>query len=121
MIRRPPRSTLFPYTTLFRSPVVTIGPASAQAATTPAQLLPPAGNVRGVSQSEIKLGMVIPTSRPVKESGRQLKLGVETAFNRVNEAGGINGRMLKLVTADDGYDPSRTLDAMRQLYDREQV
>src|SRR3989441_12223202 len=24
MIRRPPRSTLFPYTTLFRSPVVTI-------------------------------------------------------------------------------------------------
>ena len=102
-------------------PVVTIGPASAQAATTPAQLLPPAGNVRGVSQSEIKLGMVIPTSGPVKESGRQLKLGVETAFNRVNEAGGINGRKLKLVTADDGYDPSRTLDAMKQLYEREKV
>src|SRR2546422_7400344 len=27
MIRRPPRSTLFPYTTLFRSPVGTIQPA----------------------------------------------------------------------------------------------
>src|SRR3712207_7528182 len=26
MIRRPPRSTLFPYTTLFRSPVSLIGP-----------------------------------------------------------------------------------------------
>src|SRR2546426_2011074 len=26
MIRRPPRSTLFPYTTLFRSPVDRIGP-----------------------------------------------------------------------------------------------
>src|ERR1039457_7603288 len=26
MIRRPPRSTLFPYTTLFRSPVLTVGP-----------------------------------------------------------------------------------------------
>src|SRR2546422_8931499 len=25
MIRRPPRSTLFPYTTLFRSPVITLG------------------------------------------------------------------------------------------------
>src|SRR5256885_8766253 len=25
MIRRPPRSTLFPYTTLFRSPIVTAG------------------------------------------------------------------------------------------------
>src|SRR5260370_35892461 len=27
MIRRPPRSTLFPYTTLFRSPLVVGGPA----------------------------------------------------------------------------------------------
>src|SRR2546425_2456939 len=27
MIRRPPRSTLFPYTTLFRSPLATLGPA----------------------------------------------------------------------------------------------
>src|SRR2546426_8577449 len=29
MIRRPPRSTLFPYTTLFRSPSVTVNPAAA--------------------------------------------------------------------------------------------
>src|ERR1017187_2813309 len=28
IIRRPPRSTLFPYTTLFRSPVVQVGPTS---------------------------------------------------------------------------------------------
>src|SRR2546430_10171049 len=26
MIRRPPRSTLFPYTTLFRSPYIPVGP-----------------------------------------------------------------------------------------------
>ncbi|MGC2780400.1 MAG: ABC transporter substrate-binding protein, partial [Bradyrhizobium sp.] len=102
-------------------PVVTIGPSSAQAATAPAQILAPAGNVRGVTQSEIKFGMVIPYGGPVKESGRLLKIGVEAAFNRSNEAGGISGRMLKLVTADDGYDPARTLDAMKQLYDKEQV
>src|SRR3712207_7601692 len=29
MIRRPPRSTLFPYTTLFRSKVCALGPAGA--------------------------------------------------------------------------------------------
>src|SRR5688572_31701100 len=28
MLRRPPRSTLFPYTTLFRSPVVSVLPAT---------------------------------------------------------------------------------------------
>jgi ABC-type branched-subunit amino acid transport system substrate-binding protein len=50
-----------------------------------------------------------------------MKLGVETAFNRVNDAGGIDGRMLRLVAADDGYEPSRTLDAMKQLYDKDQV
>src|SRR5256885_13279911 len=31
MIRRPPRSTLFPYTTLFRSRIVPLGTAAAQA------------------------------------------------------------------------------------------
>src|SRR5438309_4798549 len=30
MLRRPPRSTLFPYTTLFRSVVVVAGPSSAR-------------------------------------------------------------------------------------------
>jgi branched-chain amino acid transport system substrate-binding protein len=29
--------------------------------------------------------------------------------------------MLKLIAADDGYEPARTLDAMKQLYDKDQV
>src|SRR5688572_32458426 len=37
MIRRPPRSTLFPYTTLFRSPV-TKGSCGARATTAPIRL-----------------------------------------------------------------------------------
>ncbi|WP_257167358.1 ABC transporter substrate-binding protein [Bradyrhizobium sp. SRS-191] len=102
-------------------PGVTIAPSAAVAATAPAQILPPVVETRGVTQSDIKFGMVIPHSGPVKESGRQLKIGVEAAFNRVNESGGVNGRVLKLVTADDGYDPARTLDAMKQLYEKEQV
>src|SRR2546430_10948699 len=35
MIRRPPRSTLFPYTTLFRSPSPLIAPASESPTATP--------------------------------------------------------------------------------------
>ena len=50
-----------------------------------------------------------------------MKLGIDAAFNRVNDAGGVEGRMLKLISADDGYEPSRTADAMKQLYDKEQV
>jgi len=50
-----------------------------------------------------------------------MKLGIDTAFNRINGAGGVNGRMLRLVAADDGYEPSRTLDGMKQLYEKDQV
>ena len=50
-----------------------------------------------------------------------MKLGIETAFNRINDGGGVDGRMLKLFAADDGYEPGRTLDAMKQLYEKDQV
>ena len=81
----------------------------------------PAGAVRGVSDREIKFGMVLPFSGARKEAGRQMKMGIEAAFNRTNDAGGIEGRMLRLVAADDGYEPSRTTEAMKQLYEKEQV
>src|SRR5690348_17697267 len=44
MIRRPPRSTLFPYTTLFRSPVQ-VGPACNRIIASPPIQLPPVLNV----------------------------------------------------------------------------
>jgi ABC-type branched-subunit amino acid transport system substrate-binding protein len=50
-----------------------------------------------------------------------MKLGIDTAFNRINDSGGIDGRMLKLIAADDGYEPSHTLDGMKQLYEKDQV
>ncbi len=76
---------------------------------------------RGISDREIRMGMAAPFSGPAKELGRQMKQGIETAFNGVNEAGGIHGRRLTLVTADDGYEPNRTADAMKALYEKEQV
>jgi ABC-type branched-subunit amino acid transport system substrate-binding protein len=77
--------------------------------------------VRGVTDKEIRFGIVGPFSGSARELGRQMKLGIDTAFNRTNDAGGVNGRMLRLLAADDGYEPSRTLDAMKQLYDKDQV
>jgi branched-chain amino acid transport system substrate-binding protein len=76
---------------------------------------------QGVTDTEIRFGMAAPFSGPAKEMGRQLKLGIETAFAAVNDGGGVEGRQLKLVTADDGYEPSRTLNAMKDLYEKNQV
>jgi len=86
-----------------------------------AALPPPGSTINGISEREIRFGMVLPSSGARKEAGRQMKLGIEAAFNRANDAGGINGRVLRLVTADDGYEPSRTLNAMRQLLEKDQV
>ncbi len=102
-----------------------IAPSSATAATAPTAPLPspPAltSTARGVTANEIRFGIVGPFSGPAKELGHQMKLGIDTAFSRVNDAGGVDGRMLKLVSADDGYEPTRTLDAMKQLYEKDQV
>ena len=50
-----------------------------------------------------------------------MKLGIKSAFNSINDAGGINGRQLRLVVADDGYEPTRTVETMKQLYENQQV
>jgi ABC-type branched-subunit amino acid transport system substrate-binding protein len=76
---------------------------------------------RGVTETEIRFGMSGPFSGSAKELGRQMKLGVETAFNVVNDAGGVHGRQVKLVAIDDGYEPTRTAETMKQLYEKDQV
>lgn len=77
--------------------------------------------VWGVSEKEIRFGMAAPFTGTSKEFGRQLKMGAETAFNLVNGSGGVNGRQLKLISADDGYDPARTRDVVKRLHEQDQV
>src|SRR5262245_28877614 len=82
---------------------------------------PRAAAVRGVTDSEIRFGIAAPFSGPAKELGRQMKLGVDTVFGAINDAGGINGRQLRLIAVDDGYEPSRTLGAMKDLVEKQGV
>jgi len=81
----------------------------------------PVSAVRGVSDTEIRFGITAAFTGPVRERGRQMKLGIETAFNQVNDAGGIGGRKLRIIAADDGNEPARTLQAVRQLYEKDQI
>src|SRR5712675_1083644 len=101
--------------------VAAIAPSSAAAATSPTAPVAAGSPVRGVTDQEIRFGIAAPFSGSAKELGRQMKLGIDAAFNRVNETGGVEGRMLKLIAGDDGYEPTRTADAMKQLYEKDQV
>jgi ABC-type branched-subunit amino acid transport system substrate-binding protein len=95
--------------------------SAATAATAPTAPVPAGPAVRGITDREIRFGIAAPFSGSSKELGRQMKLGIDTAFNRVNDAGGVEGRMLKLIAADDGFEPALTADAMKQLYEKDQV
>src|SRR5947208_11445391 len=77
--------------------------------------------VRGVTDKEIKFGIAAPFSGSAKELGRQMKLGIDTAFSGINAGGGVNGRKVRLIAADDGYEPSRTTDAMKQLFEKDEI
>ena len=94
--------------------------ALATAAGRPAGPDVPAGP-GGISDSEILFGMAAPFTGSAKELGRQMKIGVDAAFGEVNDAGGVNGRRLRLTTVDDGYEPARTGPAMKELCDRQRV
>jgi ABC-type branched-subunit amino acid transport system substrate-binding protein len=86
-----------------------------------ASLTPMGAPVRGVTDSEIRFGISAPFTGPAKELGQNMKLGIEAAFNVANANGGVYGRQLRLVSVDDGYEPSRTAAAMKQLYEGDQV
>jgi len=77
--------------------------------------------VRGVTDSEIRFGISAPFTGPAKELGQNMKIGIEAAFNVANAKGGVYGRQLQLIAADDGYEPTRTVTAMKELDERDQV
>jgi ABC-type branched-subunit amino acid transport system substrate-binding protein len=78
-------------------------------------------DVRGVTDNEIRFGISAPFTGPAKELGQHMKQGIEAAFNVANAKGGVYGRQLRLVAADDGYEPMRTATTMKQLYEKDQI
>lgn len=71
----------------------------------------------GVTAGEVRVGMVNALSGPAAGLGSGMKAGVQAYFERINAAGGVNGRKLVLVSRDDGYEPARSAAATRELID----
>jgi branched-chain amino acid transport system substrate-binding protein len=79
-----------------------------------------AENAPGITDTEIKIGQTMPYSGPASAYGVIGK--TETAyFKMLNEAGGVNGRKINLISLDDGYSPPKTVEQIRRLVEQEQV
>ncbi len=67
--------------------------------------------------NDIKLGR----SGPINYIGQGFEQGSLAYFKRLNESGGIHGRMVKLISLDDGYEPRNTVNNTLKLIKEEQV
>jgi branched-chain amino acid transport system substrate-binding protein len=76
---------------------------------------------QGVTDTEIVIGDILPLTGPPALLGVAHNLGVKVAVAEANAAGGINGRKLRLISEDDGYVPSRTIQGVRKLINSDKV
>ena len=74
----------------------------------------------GASDTEIKLGQTMPYSGPASAYGTIGKAQL-AYFKMINDAGGINGRKINLISLDDGYSPPKTVEQVRKLVEQDEV
>lgn len=74
----------------------------------------------GATDKEIKLGHIVPYSGPASAYGAIGK-AIGAYFAKINAEGGINGRQVKFISLDDGYNPARTVEHTRKLVEEEEV
>lgn len=74
----------------------------------------------GITGSTILIGGTSPISGEAS-SAAAVARGAEAYFKSVNDAGGVNKRKITYKYIDDGYDPSKTVQAIRELVQQDQV
>ncbi|MHA3916453.1 ABC transporter substrate-binding protein [Halovulum sp. GXIMD14793] len=63
---------------------------------------------KGVTEDAVAFGQVAALDGPAAALGTGMQQGILAAFEEANAKGGIHGRMLKLESRDDGYEPDRS-------------
>jgi branched-chain amino acid transport system substrate-binding protein len=74
----------------------------------------------GADDKEIKVGGIHPYSGPASAYGTIGK-AIGAYFDKVNAEGGINGRKIKFLAQDDGYNPAKTVEMARKLVEEDEV
>ena len=74
----------------------------------------------GVTAKQILIGGTTPLSGPASAYAAVAK-GADAYFKYVNDHGGVFGRSIKYKYVDDAYDPSQTIQKVRDLVQNDKV
>ncbi|MEC9245751.1 MAG: branched-chain amino acid ABC transporter substrate-binding protein, partial [Pseudomonadota bacterium] len=69
----------------------------------------------GSAWADITIAVAGPMTGQYASFGEQMKAGAEQAVADINEAGGVNGEMLKLEVGDDACDPKQAVAVANQF------
>jgi ABC-type branched-subunit amino acid transport system substrate-binding protein len=75
----------------------------------------------GVTADTILFGQAAVFEGPASALGLGMRTGIQAAFEEANRKGGIHGRKLKLVGVDDGYEPDKSIAAVKKLIEEAKV
>ena len=75
----------------------------------------------GISATEIVIGTHQDLSGPIKVWGVPVSNGMKMAVEEINAAGGINGRKIRLILEDSGYDPKKAVLASQKMVERDKI
>lgn len=76
---------------------------------------------QGVTSNSILIGQSAALSGAAEALGKEMKAGADAYFDAVNKSGGINGRKIKLISLDDGYEPDRAAANTKKLITENEV
>lgn len=75
---------------------------------------------QGITDSTVTFAQVAALAGPASALGTGMNEGIVAAFNEVNAAGGVHGRMLAVDAFDDGYEPKGAVGHFRTLIEGNQ-
>ena len=81
----------------------------------------PALAQQGVTANEIVIGTAQDLSGPIVILSKPAVNGMRMRIDEVNAAGGVNGRKLRLVVEDHGYDPKKAVLAAQKMVQQDKI
>jgi len=75
----------------------------------------------GITKDTVTIGATFPLTGVAAPGYSEIPTGAQAYFDYVNANGGVNGRKIKYIVRDDGYNPTTTSEVTNELVLKDQV